>query len=252
VTTPKGTASLGFAVKTALGQAIALASAFIAWPLHHSALIAILVATLVAYLAASFQALPLPWKLINVVLPVAAAINLSVEIPWWVFAAPLALLVLTYAPALWTRVPYYPTPKAAYALILAELPADKPFTFLDIGCGFGDLLTFLSQKRPLGRFIGIEVGPLPWFVANIRRLLLGRNNLLVLYRDMWRFPLREVDVVYTFLSPAAMPRMGQKVSDEMKPGSTFITLSFPVQTASDEVISVKDERASKMYIHRMR
>jgi hypothetical protein len=252
VTTPKGTASVGFAFKTVLGQAIALASAFIAWPLHHSALLAILIATLAAYLAASFQALPLPWKFINVILPVAAALNLSVEVPGWLFATPLVLLLLTYAPALWTRVPYYPTPRAAYPLILAELPTDTPFTFVDIGCGFGDLLTFLSHRRPLGRFIGIEVGPLPWLIANVKRIFLRRQNLSVLYRDMWRYPLGEIDVVYTFLSPAAMPRIGQKIADEMKPGSTFITLSFPLPTASNEVLSVKDARASKLYIHRIR
>jgi trans-aconitate methyltransferase len=161
------------------------------------------------------------------------------------------LLLLTYAPALWTRVPYYPTPKAAYGLILAELPHDRSFTFVDIGCGFGDLVHFLSTKRPLGRFIGIEVGPLPWLAATLKKLLLQRKNLEIHYRDMWRFPLAEIDVVYTFLSPAAMPRMWQKVVEEMKPGTCFITLSFPVPAQSDEVITVKDERASKLYLHRM-
>ncbi len=249
--TPNATAPLGFALKTILAQAIAISSAFILWPLHHSAVFAVVLATACAYLAARFQQLPNSWKLINALLPLAAALNLSVEIPGWLFSVPFVLLALTYAPALWTRVPYYPTPRAAYALLLAELPSDRPFTFIDIGCGFGDLLRFLSQRRPLGQFIGIEVGPLPWLVANVRNILSRRRNLSILYRDMWRYPLSDVDVVYTFLSPAAMPRIWQKVTTELRPGSTFITLSFPVPAHSDEVISVKDTRASKLYIHRI-
>jgi SAM-dependent methyltransferase len=251
VNTPNATAPLGFALKTILAQAIAISSAFILWPLHHSAVIALALATACAYVTARFQQLPVSWTLINALLPLAAALNLSVEIPGWLFSVPFVLLALTYAPALWTRVPYYPTPRAAYALLLAELPSDRPFTFIDIGCGFGDLLRFLSERRPLGQFIGIEVGPLPWFVANIRTIFSRRKNLSILYRDMWRYPLSDVDVVYTFLSPAAMPRIWQKVSAELRPGSKFITLAFPVPSKSDEMIAVKDQKASKLYIHRL-
>jgi hypothetical protein len=69
---------------------------------------------------------------------------------------------------------------------------------------------------------------------------------------MWRTDFAQFDYVYTFLSPAAMERIWEKVSHEMSPGSTFITNSFPVPHPADEELAVRDERNGRLYIHRMR
>ncbi len=243
-------AAIGFATKTALVQAIAATAVVVSWPVFQSIPVSLLLATAVAFGLAAWIGLPLPWKCFNVILPVAAASSLAIEIPAWIFLIPLVLLAAVYAPAIWTRVPYYPTPTSAYALILAELPTDRPFTFIDIGCGFGDLLTFLSQRRPNGRFIGVEVGPLPYLVSALRST--RHSNLSIAFQDMWRLNLGEYDFVYTFLSPAAMPRVWEKASREMNDGALFITNSFPVPADPSEVLDVKDERASKLYLHRIR
>ena len=248
---PKAAASVGFVWKTVLVQVVALGAAVILWPFHQAPLLAIATATVCALIAARFLLLPVAWRCINTVMPVALAINLSMSLPHWIFSVPLLLFVLTYAPALWTRVPYYPTPRAAYPLILAELPADRPFIFLDIGCGFADMLIFLAKHRPQGQFIGIEVGPLPWFIAKLKTIACGPRNVSVQFRDMWSFPLESADVVYTFLSPAAMARMWEKVSHEMRDGATFITNSFPVPAPCTETLQVRDERSSVLYIHRI-
>jgi SAM-dependent methyltransferase len=148
-------------------------------------------------------------------------------------------------------VPYYPTPRAAYGIILAELPVDRPFRFLDVGCGFGDLILTLAKHRPNGTFIGIELGPLPCLIGRLRAGASSNRNVQVLARDMWSYPFSDFDLVYTFLSPAAMTRIWDKAQCEMPPGSTFITNSFPVPAPAQEEIKVRDQRASVLYIHRM-
>jgi hypothetical protein len=119
---------------------------------------------------------------------------------------------------------------------------------IDVGCGMGDLLRFLSAKRPNGTFVGVEVGLVPYLVSALKSI--GRNNLRIRFRSMWQEDFAQYDFVYTFLSPAAMPRVWQKVNDEMSDGSTFITNSFPVPAEAQEVLTVRDERNSKLYIHR--
>jgi len=250
--TPKSTAALAFLLYTALSQVIAGAGAVIAWPIIDSIPLIVIVATTLSASCSFILGLPTPWKLVNTALPIAAAASLSIDVPGWIFLVPLCVLAAIYAPALWTRVPYYPTSRAAYALILAELPVDRPFTFIDIGCGFGDLLVFLSRHRRNGSFIGIEVGILPWIIGKLRALQAPHRNLSVHFKNMHTLALDEFDFVYTFLSPAAMDAIWMKVTNEMRPGSTFITNSFPVPATADEILTAKDARGSRLFIHRMR
>ena len=44
--------------------------------------------------------------------------------------------------------------------IAALLPPDRPFRFVDLGCGFGGVLSGLSARFPRGEFTGCEIAPL--------------------------------------------------------------------------------------------
>lgn len=242
--------ALQFAIKTGLTQLVVASAVIVTWPLLGSVSLVLLLASAIALIVARFLELPKAWRALNLILPVAAATSLAINIPAWLFLIPLVGLATVYAPALLTRVPYYPTSQAAYALILAELPTEKPFKMIDVGCGMGDLLQFLGAKRPNGTFIGVEVGIMPFLVSSLKAL--GRSNVKIYFRSMWRENFTEYDYVYTFLSPAAMPRVWAKVSSEMRNGTTFITNSFPVPAQASEVLQVRDERDSALFIHRIR
>ncbi len=251
MTTRSPLAPILFSLQTAICQAIAASSLIIIWGVTHSFSVSLVCSALAAFVTSHILALSTPWQLLNLALPLATASAFAVQIPAWVFLLLFLGSLLTYAPAFWTRVPYYPTHRAAYALVLAELPADKTFTFIDIGCGMGDLLIFLSSHRPQGRFVGIEIGLIPWLVAKVKAFLRGRGNVSIRFQSMWRLDLSTYDFVYTFLSPAPMERLWIKAKREMKEESTFITNSFRVPEEADHTISVKDTRRSLLYIHKL-
>lgn len=171
--------------------------------------------------------LSLPWILVNGA--VAPATLATTAAPWFGTLSFVAVvfMALLFAPALWTRVPYFPTSKSMYASIASEIPGERPVRFIDIGCGFGPLLIYLAQEKPEARIDGIELGFLPYLISKIRSLF--HESITVSFGDFWKLNLGEYDVVYAFLSPAAMERLWQKVTTEMKPGSVFITNSFQVQ-----------------------
>jgi precorrin-6B methylase 2 len=188
---------------------------------------------------------------INVLLPLSFASSLALSLPSWLFAIPCAGLALIHAPALWTRVPYYPTSREAYPLILAELPPGERFTFIDIGCGCGDLLLFLQRHRPLGEYYGVEIGVLPYLVSKTKAFICGRGAISIHFQNIKRTRLQDFDFVYAFLSPAAMTMVWQKASREMKPGSTFITNSFEVPAEATYAITIKDTRGGSLFVHKM-
>jgi hypothetical protein len=241
-----------FMLKSVAIQAIAFAASIVIWPVVPSIPFIIIASSLIALIAAALIQLPTPWLIVNAALPLAAALTLAIDVPGYVYLAPLIVIGAIYSPALLNRVPYYPTPRPAYAVILAELPTDRPFEFVDIGCGFGDLILFLARHRPNGKFVGIELGPLPCLIAKLKSIIQSAPNVTVKWRNMWRFSLSQSDFVYTFLSPAAMDEIWHKAADEMPANSTFITNTFPVPSPAHEEIAVRDERASRIYIHKIK
>lgn len=251
MTRPSPLAPLMFVLHTINSQMVAGATALAAWELSESLPLVLVSATIAAFSVASFLQVPRSWRLVNAILPISAALSLAVSIPAWVFAVPLIALLATYAPAFWTRVPYYPTSRAAYPLILAELPPNVPFTFIDIGCGLGDLLVFLHKHRPLGQYYGVEIGVVPYLVSKIKARAQGNGRISIFFKDLNKLSLNEFDYVYAFLSPAAMTAVWQKASREMLPTSTFITNAFEVSAEATYKVNIKDERGSSLFVHKM-
>lgn len=251
MTSPSPLAPLGFILQTALAQVVAIGAALAAWELVGGISACVASAVIAAFLAATFLSLPTPWRIVNLSLPIATALSLAVTLPSWVFLVPFIALAILHAPALWTRVPYYPTSRAAYPLILAELPPGVPFTFIDIGCGLGDLLVFLRKHRPLGRYYGVEIGALSYLVSKVKSLLHGGGSISVSFKDLKRLDLSEFDYVYAFLSPAAMTSVWNKARQEMQPGSTFITNSFEAPARPNYTVAIRDDRQGTLFVHKM-
>jgi len=244
-------APLKFLLKTFVCQLVAVSFVIIGWHFVPAIPFIIIGACVVSYSMAVLFSLSKPWRVVNLLIPLSGAITLFLDAPSWIFLIVAIALFLIYAPAFVTRVPYYPTPRPAYDLILAELPTDRPFVFLDIGCGFGDLLSFLSKRRPYGRFVGIEIGVLPWLIGWMRTKTGRYKNLRIHFKNMWKAPLDEYDFVYTFLSPAPMVPLWHKAQAEMQPGSLFISNTFQAPAAAERDVPIDDRRSSRLFMYRM-
>ncbi|MDP3440867.1 MAG: class I SAM-dependent methyltransferase, partial [Azonexus sp.] len=81
---------------------------------------------------------------------------------------------------------------------------------------------------------------------------LGRPNISWRWEDMWQVRLDDFDVVYAFLSPAPMPRLWEKIQAEMKPGSLFISNSFPVPgVVPSHIIEVECTPPRPLYCYKI-
>lgn len=191
----------------------------------------------VALLFATLSRQPWWWRVIHAgFMPLVwFTQSLAIDPGWFLFAA--VLLLLVYRGALTGQVPLYLSNKQTVQA-LAELIAARGDTrFLDLGAGVGSTTVPLADALPDSHFTGYENAPLTWLVGLL--LGVGRPNIRWRWDDLWQADLGNYDVVYAFLSPAPMPRLWEKVQAEMKPGSLFISNSFPVPGATpDQVIEV--------------
>jgi len=166
---------------------------------------------------------------------------------WW--AGAFATLALVFGSTFRTQVPLFLTAKQVRPHLGALLAADRSVRFIDLGCGLGTVIAALKKLRPECEFHGVELAPLPFVLS---RLLAGRAGCCVERRDIMAVDLSAYDVAYAFLSPAPMPELWAKARREMRPGSLFVSLAFPVPGAEpQQVIKVTSAERHTLYVWRM-
>lgn len=195
-------------------------------------------------------ALRMPWWWVglNLCFVPGLALGLAFSLPPHLAAGVLFMLLLVYGGTQGSRVPLYLSNSSAVRVLIELTAATRPVAVLDLGCGTGTVLRALAQARPLAQLTGVERAPLPCLVAWLRARLSG-DRWRVRWGDLWSVDLSGQDVVYAYLSPAAMPRLWNKLSKEMLPGSLFVSFRFPVPGVTPtRVIEVG---GSRLYLWRM-
>ena len=202
-----------------------------------------------ALLLASFSRQPWWWRLIHgAFAPLAWGVSLLEIDPGWFLLAAL-MLMLVYRGALSGQIPLYLSNRETARTFADLLPKPSGLRCADLGAGLGSMLRPLAATRPDGHFVGVENAPLTWLGGKL--LALRHTNCEWRWGDLWRTDLREFDVVYAFLSPVPMAALWCKVEKEMKPGSLFISNSFPVpEIEPSEIVEVDDERQTQLYCYR--
>jgi hypothetical protein len=146
--------------------------------------------------------------------------------PVYALAAFIALASVYWGVA-HTRVPLFLSSRAAAQALARLLPQERSFAFIDLGCGLGGVLASLARERPQGRYHGIEAAPLPFLLGRLRAAL-GPHACRIRWGDFNSIDLGRYDVVYAYLSPAAMGDLWRKARREMRRGSLLISNGFDI------------------------
>jgi hypothetical protein len=194
--------------------------------------------------------LPAWWIPLNFLfIPAAVAVH-ELDLPPTLFFMGFVLLALVFWTTFRTRVPLYLSSRDAGEKLAELVPQATGVRLLDLGCGFGGLLRQLGGLRPSARLEGVEIAPLPVLVAWLR--LRGTPQCRVRRADLWRLDLSQYDVVYAFLSPAPMAALWDKVRREMRPGTLFVSNSFPVPGIDcDRVLPLAGRGTRNLYVWRL-
>lgn len=184
--------------------------------------------------------LPAWWLPIQLLFVPALALSLRFDVSPWYGLAAFLLSWLLFRSNTRERVPLYLSNRTTWQAVADLLPQERPFRFADLGCGMGGGLAYLSARFPAGQFHGTETAPFPFLWAWLR--LRTAPNARVKLGDLWAENLAAYDVVYAFLSPEPMPTLWNKVQEEMRPGSLFISNSFEVPGVKPDREWILDDR----------
>lgn len=194
--------------------------------------------------------LPYWWLPINLLLPALFVLMLDLALPPWLYLLGFALLLLLQWNSSHERVPLYLSNRTTWQALDGLLASYRPTRFIDLGSGLAGSLFYLARRHPECQFVGIESAPLPYALARLRLYLTQQHNIELRYGSLWDCDLRDYSMIYAFLSPAPMARLGKKLQDEQTGEQRFISNSFPLpETAASEVLELSDRRQTRLYLY---
>lgn len=189
----------------------------------------------VAALISRWRGLAIWWLPIQFLFPGALMAMHALDLPPALFLGGFIFLLALYWTTFRTQVPFFPSGRVTWDAVAGLLPRSGPIRFIDVGSGLGGLVLSLAARRPDSEFTGIELAPLPWLASVLRARCLRSTGRFIRgdYEDL---DFARYDVVFAYLSPAAMPALWRKARAEMRSGTLLLSYEFPISGVKSHII----------------
>lgn len=192
------------------------------------------------------------WRWINFTFPIAIWLMSGWHVPSEVYFIGFIVSLSLYWTTFRTQVPFYPSRPIVWKQALRHMPAknSKVLRVIDIGSGLGDMAMYIAKQRSDCLVEGMEIAPLPWLISYVRAKIFQSKARFVL-GDYHRLNFANYDVVFAYLSPAAMQSLWQKAQAEMSSGSLLMSYEFEIPNVPPSLIVPTGEKSPKLYVWRM-
>lgn len=206
----------------------------------------ILLSGLMAAILAVWRRMDWWWVVMELLFAPALLVVNTWSIPPVVFLVAFLLLLGVFWSTYRTQVPLFLSGTAVWDAVETILP-DRPLRCIDIGSGLGGAMLALAERRPDCAFFGVEIAPLPWLISVVRARI-RRSRTQFTRRDYRTINLADYDVVFSYLSPAAMPSLWQQATAQMVPESMLISYEFGLAAISPDAIYQLDGSKSTLFL----
>jgi len=187
------------------------------------------------------------WRWIHCGFPLAIWVMSTWQIPSEYYLAGFIISLSLFWTTFRSQVPFFPSRPATWQHLAQLMPHDQSLRMIDIGSGLGDMSMHIASVRPQCKVEGIEIAPLPWLISYVRALL-RRSRALFRMGDYRELDFANYDVIFAYLSPAAMLALWQKASMEMRPGSMLVSLEFEIPGITPSLCIPAQKQSPAMYV----
>lgn len=187
------------------------------------------------------------WRWIHLCFPLAILGMSFWQLPNEFYLAGFIISLSLFWTTFRTQVPFYPSRPCVWKQVTKIIPKDKPISLIDIGSGLGDMSMYVSKIRPDCHIEGIEIAPLPWLISLVRAKI-NRSKARFTLGDYNALNFADYDIVFAYLSPAAMSLLWQKANKEMKTGSLLISLEFEIPGINPTMRILGNENSPTIYV----
>ncbi|MBU2524677.1 hypothetical protein KKG71_05815 [Patescibacteria group bacterium] len=136
----------------------------------------------------------------------------------------ILLLGITFLMGVLSAGPFIPTTGRAIEKFASLITLNKKSRVFDLGCGDGRLLRYIERKYGvIGE--GYEIAPLVYLWAKIYSKLVG-SKVKIYCRDLFKADLSKADVIFLYLVPFVLKKLGKKMNAECRKGTIIISEGF--------------------------
>jgi hypothetical protein len=202
-----------------------------------------------ALLAATFACyinMAVWWRWIHLCFPIVALAMYRWQLPNEVYLGCFIVTLSLFWTTFRTQVPFFPSRPAVWKQVAKLMPIDTSVRLIDIGSGLGDMPMYIARVRRDSRVEGIEIAPLPWLISLVRTKI-SRSRVTFRLGDYRTLDFANYDIIFAYLSPAAMLALWDKASKEMKPGSLLISLEFEIPGAKPSIRIAANANSPAIY-----
>lgn len=189
------------------------------------------------------------WRWIHFCFPIAIWMLSSLHIPSQFYLAGFVVSLSLFWTTFRTQVPYFPSNINVWLQVSKLIPIgqNKPVRMIDIGSGFGGMAMFVAKTCPSVQVEGMEIAPLPWFFS-VLRARIRQSSAIFKLGNYEYLNFAHYDVVFAYLSPAAMHKLWLKANSEMTSGSLLISYEFDIQGVSPTFVVPTGDRSPVLYV----
>lgn len=215
---------------------------------HHGFYFVVTIGVLAGFIS-YFLALPVWWQRINSGFALLVFIFYSWQLPTWIYLAVFTVLLAMYWNTLMTRVPYYPSNLLVWEAVEKLLPTRSSIKVLEIGSGMGGFSRYLSKRNPTIAVTGLETAPLPWLISYVLAKL-ERAPCHLKRKNYTQEDFSQYDLIYAFLSPAAMPQLHVQARQELHQEACIVSYMFDWPAAAQSFCkTVQLNSGETLYIY---
>lgn len=167
------------------------------------------------------------WRWIHGIFPLAMLMMSVWAIPNEIYLAGFLVSLSVFWTTFRSQVPFFPSRPIVREKVAALIPQDQAVRMIDIGSGLGGLSMYIANARHDSQVEGVEIAPMPWLISAIRAWI-TRSSAKFRLGDYHALDFAQYNLVFAYLSPAAMPALWHKVQQEMQAGSLFVSYEFSI------------------------
>ena len=190
------------------------------------------------------------WRWIHLGFPMAILGMSSWHVPNEIYLTGFIISLSLFWTTFRSQVPFFPSRPIVWRQVENVMPKNRPLRLIDIGSGLGDMPMYIAKARPESYIEGIEIAPLPWLVSLVRSKL-RRSRAIFKLGDYRSLNFADYDVIFAYLSPAAMLALWEKTRQEMKSGSLLISLEFEIPGLIPSMRIASGEHSPMLYVWRL-
>ncbi len=210
----------------------------------------VLMQALLAAAFSNFAGMASWWRWIHLCFPIAIWGMSNWHVPNEFYLAGFVVSLSLFWTTFRSQVPFFPSRPAVWKQVVKLMPMDKSLRLIDIGSGLGDMPMYVAKMRPECHIEGIEIAPLPWLVSFVRGKI-RRSSAIFKLGDYRTLDFSGYDMIFAYLSPAAMLALWEKANQEMKSGSFLISLEFEIPGANPSMRIAGSEHSPMIYVWRL-